>query len=60
LAARCLADHWRESYVAETGKSMKAGEFPAFKKDDWRKIPISLKIAPVFEKRRMQGASFLD
>ncbi|MFZ0797246.1 MAG: hypothetical protein WCA13_19235 [Terriglobales bacterium] len=24
LADRALADHWRESYVCETGKSMKA------------------------------------
>jgi hypothetical protein len=30
-----LADHWRESYVPRTGKSMKAGELTASRKDRW-------------------------
>jgi hypothetical protein len=33
-----LADHWSESYVSKTGKSMKAGELAAPRKDRWRKI----------------------
>src|ERR1700736_5282552 len=28
-----LADHWRGSYVCETGKSMKAGELAVSRKD---------------------------
>jgi len=32
-----------ESYVAETGKSMKALELAASHKGGWRKIPITLK-----------------
>ena len=37
-----LADHWRESYVYKTGKSMKAAELVGPQKDCWRKIPITL------------------
>jgi hypothetical protein len=35
-----LADHWRESYVGETGKSTNAAWFAARKRDDWRNIVI--------------------
>jgi len=35
-----------ESYVCETGKSMKAVELAASQKGCWRKIPVSL-IGPV-------------
>jgi hypothetical protein len=31
-----------ESYLGETGKSMKAGELAGPKEDDWRKIAIAL------------------
>ena len=31
-----LADHWRESYVGEAGKSMKAVELAEHQKDRWR------------------------
>src|SRR5713226_2553407 len=37
-----LADHWRESYVGETGKSMKAVELAPSTDDCCRKIPITL------------------
>src|SRR5580698_5026887 len=37
-----LADHWRESYVGETRKSMKATGLAVAERDSWRKIPISL------------------
>jgi hypothetical protein len=47
-----LADHWRESYACETGKSMKAVELAALQKDCWRKIAITL-IDP--SKRGMPG-----
>src|SRR3984893_10714528 len=36
-----LPDHWRESYVCETGKSMKAVELAVSQKG-WRKINITL------------------
>jgi hypothetical protein len=37
-----LVAHWRESYVCETGKSMKAMELAVCQKDCWRNIAISL------------------
>jgi hypothetical protein len=37
-----LADHWRESYVGEIGKSMKAVELAAAQEGCWRKIAIAL------------------
>ena len=37
-----LVDHWRESYVGDAGKSMKAVELALSQKDGWRKIPITL------------------
>ncbi len=37
-----LADHWRESYVRETSKSMKAVELAAVQQGRWRKIPVTL------------------
>ena len=39
-----LSDHWRESYVWKTFKSMKALELAASETIAWRKIPITLKI----------------
>jgi hypothetical protein len=36
-----LAEHWRESYVCETGKSMKAADMALAHADGWRYIPIS-------------------
>ena len=36
-----LADHWRESYVRETRKSMKAVELAVPQEDSWR-IAIAL------------------
>jgi len=36
IARDGLADHWRESYVGETGKSMNAERFAAGKSDGWR------------------------
>jgi hypothetical protein len=33
---------WRESYVAETGKSMKGMALLASQEDCWRKISIAL------------------
>jgi hypothetical protein len=37
-----FADHWRESYVSETGKSMKGVDLAAGQPGDgWRKIAIS-------------------
>jgi len=38
-----LADHWRESYVCETGKSMKAVELAVCQSSRWRNIPIHSK-----------------
>src|SRR5216683_591699 len=38
-----LADHWRESYVCETGKSMKAVELAVSQKDCWRNIAITVR-----------------
>jgi hypothetical protein len=35
-------DHWRESYVCETGKSMKAMELAVAQEDNCRKIAIAL------------------
>jgi hypothetical protein len=32
-----LADHWRESYVGETRKSMKATGLAVAERDSWRK-----------------------
>ena len=49
-----LSDHWRESYVCETGKSMKAVELAVCQSSRWRNIPHTLKIP---EKRRTDGAS---
>jgi hypothetical protein len=37
-----LADHWRESYVCETGKSMKAVELALPPNDCCCKIPVTL------------------
>jgi hypothetical protein len=37
-----LADHRRESYVGEAGKSMKGGELAAVYERCWRKISITL------------------
>jgi hypothetical protein len=37
-----LADHWRESYVCEMGKSMKAEELPLSQEGGWRKIATTL------------------
>jgi hypothetical protein len=37
-----LANHWRESYVRERIKSMKAGELAGAWKDWWRYIAITL------------------
>jgi hypothetical protein len=37
-----LSDHWRESYICETGKSMKAAELGAPQQDSWRNISITL------------------
>jgi hypothetical protein len=37
-----LADHWRESYVCETGKSMKAVELAESQKGCWRNIAFAL------------------
>jgi hypothetical protein len=36
-----LADHWRESYVRKTGKSMNTLELAAFQKDNCCNIPIA-------------------
>jgi len=36
-----LAEHWRESYVCETGKSMQAMELVADRMAVWRKISIT-------------------
>jgi hypothetical protein len=37
-----LANHWRESYVSETGKSMKPVELVIAQEGCWRKIAIAL------------------
>jgi|HubBroStandDraft_3_1064219.scaffolds.fasta_scaffold15803_2 hypothetical protein len=36
-----LAEHWRESYVCETGKSMKAADMALAHADSWRYILVS-------------------
>jgi hypothetical protein len=36
-------DHWRESYVSKTGKSIKVMELAVAQKDGWRKIAIAVR-----------------
>jgi hypothetical protein len=49
-------DHWRESYVCETGKSMKAGEIAASQKGRWRNIAIAQVCAFLSPVWRTKGA----
>ena len=42
-----VPDHWRESYVREPGKSMKALDLAASQKGSWRNIPIALIDLPI-------------
>jgi hypothetical protein len=41
VMGNCPANHWRESYVPETGKSMKAGRLAASQVDRWHNITIA-------------------
>jgi hypothetical protein len=47
-----LVDHWRESYVCETGKSMKAMELAVAQEDCCCNIPIAL-MTPDKARRRL-------